>query len=60
MISSVFWSCWGESQHFVAALDAPGMILQPRTANVCSCKIDGVQKFLNVASKLNTLESDGI
>ena len=42
-----------QGQHFVAALDAPGMIFYVRAAEIRACHIDGLQKIFNAAIIIN-------
>lgn len=40
-------------QHPVAPLYALGMMLQIATGQICTCKVDRIQKVLNAGAKLN-------
>ena len=42
-----------QGQHFVAALDASGMIFYVRATEIRTCHIDGLQKIFNAAIVIN-------
>ena len=39
-----------KSEHFIASLNAPGMILDLCAAEICAGQIDGFKKFINAAA----------
>ena len=39
-----------KSEHFIASLDAPGMILDLRDAEICPGQIDRFEEFINAAA----------
>lgn len=42
-----------QCEHFVASLDAAGMVLNLRATQVCAGHVDGIQEILNAAPVLD-------